>query len=241
MALWHEIIHNPNDIADSYERLWREQQGRAREFYDQVRDEFNRTKRPDCLLYLLARCVKASVRYNAKGEFNQSPDNRRLGRNPAQMRDDIFTVSNLFRGRTTITSEDYRDILKVVTSNDLVYMDPPYQGVCSNGDPRYYGGVGFQELVCTLEDLVSRQALFILSYDGRTGEKTYGQELPSELGVRKIEVQAGRSAQSTLLGESEITYESIYLSVALIDRLGIPSDRLATALIPQRATQLAFL
>ncbi len=241
MALWHEIIHNPNDIADSYERLWREQQGRAREFYDQVRDEFNRTKRPDCLLYLLARCVKASVRYNAKGEFNQSPDNRRLGRNPAQMRDDIFTVSNLFRGRTTITSEDYRDILKVVTSNDLVYMDPPYQGVCSNGDPRYYGGVGFQELVCALEDLVSRQALFILSYDGRTGEKTYGQELPSELGVRKIEVQAGRSAQSTLLGGSEITYESIYLSVALIDRLGIPSDRLATALIPQRATQLAFL
>jgi len=241
MALWHEIIHNPSGIADGYERLWREQQGRAREFYDQVRDEFNRTKRPDCLLYLLARCVKASVRYNMKGEFNQSPDNRRLGRNPGQMRDDIFAVANLLRDRTTITSEDYRDILKAITSNDLVYMDPPYQGVCSNGDPRYYGEVGFQALVCTLEDLVSRKALFILSYDGRTGEKTYGQELPSELGVRRIEVKAGRSTQSTLLGGSEITYESLYLSEALIDCLGVPPDRLATVLVAQRATQLALL
>jgi len=70
MALWHEIINNPQVIVESYERLWKEQQGKARQFYDYVRDEFNCTHRPDYLLYLLARCVKASVRYNPKGEFN---------------------------------------------------------------------------------------------------------------------------------------------------------------------------
>ena len=104
-ALWREIVNDPNDIADGYTRLWEKQQGKERGFYDFVRDQFNRTKRPDYLLYLLARCVKASVRYNAKGEFNQSPDNRRLGRNPEQMAEDIFTISNLFRGRAVITSD----------------------------------------------------------------------------------------------------------------------------------------
>ena len=49
-------------------------------------------QKPEYLLFLLAKCVKAAVRYNAKGEFNQSPDKRRLGRNPAMMRDDILGV-----------------------------------------------------------------------------------------------------------------------------------------------------
>src|SRR3972149_2904564 len=168
MSLWHEIIHNPKRIADSYGKLWNEQKGRERQFYDLIRDEFNETKRPDYLLYLLARCVKASVRYNSNGEFNQSPDNRRLGRNPDQMADDIFAVSNLFRGRTTASSEDYRQVLELASVQDLVYMDPPYQGVCGD-DPRYYSGIDFEEFMQALRNLTDRGVSFILSYDGRTG------------------------------------------------------------------------
>ena len=74
------MVNDPQGLMENYRRLWEKQQGQEREFYDFIRDEFNRTQRPDDLLYLLARCVKASVRYNSKGEFNQSPDNRRLGR-----------------------------------------------------------------------------------------------------------------------------------------------------------------
>jgi DNA adenine methylase len=76
-----------------------------------VRAEFNKTKRPDYLLYLLARCVKASVRYNANGDFNQSPDNRRLGRNPQQMMDDILFVSKLLFGKTTATIDVHKNRL----------------------------------------------------------------------------------------------------------------------------------
>jgi DNA adenine methylase len=93
MDLWHEIIHDPERISSSYEKLWNEQQGNEREFYDRVRDRFNKTEKPEFLLYLLARCVKASVRYNSSGEFNQSPDNRRKGRHPEKMRSDIFAVA----------------------------------------------------------------------------------------------------------------------------------------------------
>lgn len=238
MALWREIIYNPEGIADSYERLWKEQRTKERAFYNLIRDEFNSTRRPGHLLYLLARCVKASVRYNAKGEFNQSPDNRRKGRNPEQMRGDIFAASNLFRGRVTITTEDYREVLELVTRDDLVYMDPPYQGVCGDGDPRYYGGVEFEELVQTLENLNSHRIPFMLSYDGRTGQRKYGKELPPHLELLRVEVNAGRSTQSTLLGRSDLTFESIYLSGELIERLGISRDRLGIRLSIQRELPL---
>lgn len=241
MALWQEIINDPKGIAASYEKLWREQQGNPRQFYDYIRDEFNRTQRPDYLLYLLARCVKASIRYNPKGEFNQSPDNRRLGRDPKKMADDIFAVSYLFRGRTIITSKDYREILHAVTSRDLVYMDPPYQGVCESGDPRYYKGVVFQEFIQDLQYLNTQMVPFILSYDGRTGNKKFGRELPTELGLHRIEIKVGRSTQATLLGRNEITYESIYLSRALVEKLNVDQNELVRRIDMQQEVQLALI
>lgn len=222
IALWNEIINNPNDIAAQYERLWLEQQGNERKYYDVIRDNFNKTKRPDYLLYLLARCVKASVRYNANGDFNQSPDNRRLGRNPQQMKDDIVAVSKLLQSKTTLTSADYKEVLKKATSKDLVYMDPPYQGVCATGDPRYFSGIDFTEFMLELRKLNEKDVPFILSYDGRTGKKSYGQNLPEEFGMYRLEIEAGRSTQATLLGRDDVTFESVYLSKNLVEKLHLP-------------------
>ena len=238
MSLWQEIINNPQKITESYTQLWENQQGRAREYYNYVRDEFNTTHRPDYLLYLLARCVKASVRYNLQGEFNQSPDNRRLGRHPKRMAADIYAVLNLLQGRVTITSKDYKEILHLAGKRDLVYMDPPYQGVSENSDPRYYGGIDFEEFMQSLAELTSRDISFILSYDGHTGNKTYGRELPAELEMQHIEVNAGRSTQATLLGRKAITYESLYLSKALVARLGSSMHEVAEDLFKHPLQQL---
>jgi len=199
--------------------------GQERDFYDFVRDEFNRTQRSDYFLYLLARCVKASVRYNSRGKFNQSPDNRRKGREPKKMREDIFAVSALLKGKTEISSKDYKEVLATISERDLIYMDPPYQGVCRGRDPRYYGGVNFDEFVEQLRILAQNHMWFIVSYDGRRGHNKYGRELPPDIGYR-IEINAGRSTQSTLLGENKITYESLYLSEALLGSLDIPISKL---------------
>ena len=236
IALLDEIINNPKRIATQYESLWLEQQGNERSYYDIVRDNFNKTKRSDYLLYLLARCVKASVRYNANGDFNQSPDNRRLGRNPKQMKDDIFAVSKLLKSKTTLSSLDYKEVLKKATPKDLVYMDPPYQGVCATGDPRYFSGIDFDEFMQELEKLNERNIPFILSYDGRTGSKSYGQNLPDELGVCRLEIEAGRSTQSTLLGRKDVTFESVYLSNNLVGRLRLaPNEIIANHIVRQPA------
>lgn len=219
MDLWRMIINHPDRIAEQYKVLWEKQLDDPRSFYDKVRDQFNITGRPDYFLYLLARCVKASVRYNANGEFNQSPDNRRRGARPKTMRDMIFGASYLLKGKTTITSKNYRDVLSKARPTDLVYMDPPYQGVCRDRDTRYLTGVQFCEFVEALEYLNRRNIRYIVSYDGRTGNKIHGKLLPSDLNLTHVEVHAGRSSQATLLGRKDITVESLYLSPALADNL----------------------
>jgi len=221
MMLWNQIINQPEHLAKYYEQLWQAQQGRERRYYDLVRTRFNRTHQPYYFLYLLARCVKAAVRYNANGEFNQSPDNRRKGRQPTAMRSDIQKASALLKGKAQLHAGDYRSVLAQVMPGDVVYLDPPYQGVCANRDPRYIEGIKGDEFITELEHLNQRQIAFILSYDGRTGNKTFGRPLPVSLDLLQIELNAGRSSQATLLGREVITYESLYLSPALVKRIQV--------------------
>ncbi|MBV7338628.1 DNA adenine methylase [Chloroflexi bacterium TSY] len=167
MDLLELIINKPDVIAAKYEQLWTKQLGQERIFYDEVRTEFNKTGRPELFLYLLARCVKASVRYNSNGEFNQAPDNRRKGRQPNSMREEIFAVSQLLKDKTEITSRHFISTLDNLNpTSDIVYMDPPYQGTSGGRDSRYCSGIDVSALIDFISDLNAQNAMFILSYEG---------------------------------------------------------------------------
>jgi DNA adenine methylase len=217
--LWREIIDRPDELARQYAELWHAQLGRERAYYDTVRRKFNATHQPHYFLYLLARCVKAAVRYNQNGEFNNSPDNRRKGAQPDTMRRRICGASALLRQRTAVSAGDYRQVLEQCTAADLIYMDPPYQGVCRNQDSRYCPRFEHTEFCKSLADLNKRDCRFLVSYDGRMGEKVYGEPLPASLELLRMEICAGRSTQATLLGRDHQTYESLYVSPALAQEL----------------------
>lgn len=219
MRLWEEILNRPNELVDKYEILWNKQQYDKKEFFFKIRDEFNSSHKPHYLLYLLARIVKGSVRYSTDGKFNQSADNRRLGMRPNTMLQQIHGVSNLLSKKTTISADDFRDVLSFCNEQDLVYMDPPYQGTSFTLDDRYCGGLSFDEFVESLYMLNNNGIAYIISYDGKTGAKAHGKILPSKLKLKHIHIHAGRSSQATLLGNTEETVESLYISPALVDRL----------------------
>lgn len=223
--LWREIIDRPEKLADQYRELWQAQLGREREYYDGVRTKFNKNHEPRYFLYLLARCVKAAIRYNGDGEFNNSPDNRRKGAQPDTMQERIAGASELLRGRTEVSTCDYRDVLEKCTSVDLIYMDPPYQGVCKNRDNRYCPKIEHEEFCESLAALNGKGCMFVVSYDGRTGDKVYGEPMPESLNLVHIEVHAGRSTQATLLGRDHDTYESLYLSPALAKAISPKSKK----------------
>ena len=209
------IINRPSEIAGYYEKIWNQQHDDPIEHYYRVREDFNRTEDPRLFLYLLARCAKGSIRYNTEGLFNQSPDKRRHGTRPETMRENILGVSALLKGKSVISSFDYKDVLSNVNEDDVVYMDPPYQGVCGDRDSRYFSGISYEEFVAALSELNIRQIRYAVSYDGRTGNKTFGNRLPESLSLTLIELEAGRSSQATLLGRDAITVESLYLSPRL--------------------------
>jgi DNA adenine methylase len=214
------IVNQPENISDFYRATWRAEDEDALEHYYRIREDFNRTNDPKLLLYLLARCVKGSVRYNSEGLFNQSPDKRRLGTRPETMRENIMGVSLLMRGKAIVTAQDYRDVLANCRNDDVVYMDPPYQGVCGERDARYFSGILFDDFISSIDQLNSRGVRHIISYDGRLGDQVYGELLPDYLGLTLVELEAGRSSQATLLGREDVTHESLYLSRNLSGEVG---------------------
>lgn len=212
-------IETPTELLAEYNNVWNEQflfNGGSVEHYYAVREDFNNgNQSPANMLYLLARCVKGSVRYGVNGNFNQSPDKRRNGTSPNTLKPNIFAISYFLQGRTEFHSRDYREILEMARPGDIVYMDPPYQGVSNVRDSRYLSGIDFGEFVEAIESLNRRSVNFLISYDGKCGEKEYGKELPKELGLQKVLLKAGLSSQSILLGKKETTYEALYISPKL--------------------------
>ncbi|MEB3337432.1 MAG: DNA adenine methylase, partial [Leptolyngbyaceae bacterium] len=233
-------IERPDEIADSYLELWNEQHTNSVAHYFEVRSKFNETHDPKLFLYLLARCVKGSVRYNSEGLFNQSPDKRRKGTRPETMRKNIAGVSSLLKGKCKFTSLDYREVLEKVQEGDFIYMDPPYQGVCGNRDSRYLSGIDFDDFVLALEQLNQKRAAFAISYDGKLGDKAFGKVLPNSLNLERIEIEVGRSSQSTLLGKEETTIESLYLSPNLSRSL-VTTQISAISYLVRKPKQLTLL
>jgi DNA adenine methylase len=235
VELLSKAINSPQSLIENYSHIWNEQfeyEGGHIDHFYHIRELYNEGNHsPEIMLYLLARCVKGAVRYGRDGKFNQSPDKRRHGTNPKNIANSVNDVSLLLKGKTTFSALDYKTILESARPGDLVYMDPPYQGVSNTRDNRYLAGVEFDEFAKSIEILNHNEVDYIISYDGACGGKVYGEDLPTSLSCTKLLLNAGLSSQATLLGKRDTTYEALYLSSSLSNVI----DK-----IPALPTQLDF-
>jgi DNA adenine methylase len=141
------------------------------------------------------------------------------------MRRQIIGAHHLLQNRTEVRSADFRETLADADGGDVVYMDPPYQGISGGRDSRYVRGLAYHELIPALEELNAKGIPFLLSYDGSCGERTYGRPLPPELGLLRVLLVAGRSTQATLSGRAETTVESLYISPAACVAVALEDTR----------------
>ena len=220
--LMEECINNPLKLIDEYENIWNGQFAEGEnniDYFYKIREEFNKGKKDSArMLFLLARVVKGAVRYNSNGELNQSCDKRRYGTKPNVIANNALAISGLLKDKASFSN---KDVLSRAQKGDLVYMDPPYQGTSKRDntrDNRYIQGVEFDEFVEQLRELNDRDIDYIVSYDGKTGDKFIGKTLPKSLELTHVYINAGLSTQATLNGKNEITYESLYASKNLIKR-----------------------
>lgn len=215
VRLLESIVLAPNRTATRYRALWEGQRSGDAYYFNRIRRRYNERKDPVDLLYLICRCVKNAIRFNRSGDFTQSVDKRRLGMHPERMKKAVLGVSSILAGRTEFRVGDWRDTTRDASTDDFVYMDPPYLGTSIGRDKRYYQQLGQEELIVGLESFRQRNVPFALSYDGTTGGRTYGPPLPAALGLTRLLLKAGTSSQSTLVGRHEVTFESLYVTPGL--------------------------
>lgn len=229
IILLRAIVNEPGSTTNQYKILWDGQRHSNNEYFNSIRDRYNKKQHHVDLLYLICRCVKNAIRFNKCGHFTQSVDKRRLGMRPDKMRSAILGVSSILRGRVEFRVGDWLETTVDARPVDFLYMDPPYLGTSIGQDKRYHQQMMQNELVDGLENLMRRRVPFALSYDGTTGGRPYGPLLPESLGLTHLLLHAGTSAQATLVGRKEETVESLYLTPGL----ALPSGRLMSPMSTQ--------
>jgi DNA adenine methylase len=152
--------------------------------YYQIRDMFNELtdkKYSDALLYFFINKTAYSgmIRYNAKGEFNV-PYGRYANLNTSL----VTKAHNKLLTNTDIFNLDYSEIFDMVTENDFMFLDPPYDCVFSDyGNAEHKDGFNEEnhiELANKYKQLKCKALMVI----GRTPltEKLYGGMIVDEYG-----------------------------------------------------------
>lgn len=220
--LWLLIKENPKDLIEHYSSKWtilnseleelhrnnyttKDYKSIPKTYYD-IRDNFNSFPNPLDLNFILRTCVNGIVRFNTKGEFNNSFHLSRGGMNPKRFEKNVLIWHNRIKN-VEFLNQDYEVTIKSASSNDFVYLDPPYL----NSKNRYIDNLDFDRLIKNLEYMNSRGIKWALSFDGSRDNLSYDHFIPKELYKNKYSLENGISTmKNTLSKKKEYVLESLY-------------------------------
>ncbi len=206
--LWVLIQKNPNKLINFYRENWEKLQNQGHKFYYEVRTRFNDNQNPEDLFFLSRTCVNGLIRFNKEGKFNNSLHYTRKGIHPDRISKIIFEWSEKIK-QVNFEHSDYRETTKSATSEDLIYLDPPY----FNTKGRYFGKINYDEFILYLEDLNKKRINFVLSYDGMRGNNNYLKNLPKNLYKKHLFLTSGNSSFKKVMSKKcEEVKESVYLN-----------------------------
>lgn len=222
IELWLLIQRSPNLVVENYRAQWQavndELDGLDKnnlplnkplpEYYYQARDRFNRENNPLDLNFLMRTCVNGIVRFNDKGEFNNSFHLSRRGMDPARFKKVVSAWQQVIQG-VEFVCQDYAETLDRAVRGDFVYLDPPYAG----NKQRYAADLDLDRFFTELDKLNSRGVKWALSFDGRRGEQNLIHDVPKSIYKRHTLLLSGASAVNKVLnGPVQAVEESLYLN-----------------------------
>lgn len=205
--LWVNIKNNPDLVSNEYQYRWSALQSKGHlEFY-KIREDFNKSKNPFDFLFLSRTCVNGLIRYNHKGEFNNSLHHTRPGINPFSLAKIIHNWSGWIKN-TSFANIDYRETLGRAKKNDLVFLDPPYAGSHSQYFKQNFDYASFFN---ELETLNARGVYWVLTFDGVSGERKYLAHVPKDIYKEKLDLFTGKSTFSKVQNnKADRVIESVY-------------------------------
>lgn len=220
--LWKLIQKNPTLVIEDYKNKWtlldkeykqlqaanvKNKAGLPKIFYDS-RDNFNKTKDPLELNFIMRTCVNGIVRFNKEGEFNNSFHLSRQGMKPQEFEKNVNSWATVIKD-VQFVAQDYRETISQAKKGDFIYFDPPY----ADSKNRYIKNLDLTEFLQELEKLNSKGVSWALSFDGSRADTQYYSDLPKELFKRKLSLSNGASSVSNILNaKTEEVIESLYLN-----------------------------
>ena len=209
MELWHLIRNEPDSLSAGYRNYWHGLQKSGHLYYYEVRDFFNETRDPIAFLFLSRTCVNGLIRFNSKGEFNNSLHHTRPGIHPDRL-DSIIARWSKYVAPLNLATGDYKDILSLAQNGDFVFLDPPYVG----NKGRYLPGtIDFGEFVQTLGSLSSRGVMWMVTLDGSAGSRNYEELIPNLGATSSFHIGTGHSPFTRLMKSSlDVISESVHLN-----------------------------
>lgn len=101
-------------------------------YYKEMRKKLYETDDPLIFLFLNRSDFNGMIRFNKKGEFNVpfcKKVNRFSKSYVTKICNQVSAVAEIMKGKNwTFICGDWREVLKNTSSNDFVYLDPPYIG-----------------------------------------------------------------------------------------------------------------
>lgn len=207
--LWLNIKNYPELVAQEYTSRWEKMQKEGPDIYYQIRDSFNQTRNCYDFLFLTRTCVNGMIRYNERGEFNNSLHLSRPGINPESLKKILLQWSQSLKN-FDFYNIDYRDCLSAAKKGDFVFLDPPYGGTKDRYTKTEFN---LQDFYAELERLNSVGVKWMLTFDGTAGKRTYNFAPPSDLFKEHFFIHTGNSAFSRLMDKKmDEIQESVYLN-----------------------------
>lgn len=208
IAFWNLVKDEPGYLADAYRKRWQKLQDEGYTAYYAIRNSFNENHNPEDLLFLSRTCVNGLIRFNSQGYFNNSFHHTRKGIEPGRLEKIIQAWSKIIHNMSFIY-RDYAESIDDMKVGDIVYLDPPYFHTVG----RYYGGIDTERFFSFLDRLNSLDIRWMLSFDGKRGNKTYEVEFPKGLARRHVMIPSGNSSFRKVINQKiEPVTESLYLN-----------------------------
>jgi len=209
IELWNEIKTNPSLLSNQYNIMWHELNidndlERKKKYFNTIRERFNVWGNPEDFLFISRTTVNGLIRYNQKGEFNNSFHVTRNGIMPDKLEKLIFEWSDKIKDVEFIHC-DYREFNNF-NEDDFIYLDPPYAKTIG----RYFGKINYNELWDWMRKL---NCNYILSFDGMISDKDMTFNVPKDIYSKHIYLENGLSTfKKTQDKKNENVKESLYVS-----------------------------
>lgn len=208
IGLWKIIKQNPTEVSNEYRKRWNSLQKEGYTYFYKIRDQFNAEQSPLDFLFLTRTCVNGLIRYNKKGEFNNSLHHTRKGMRPDQLEKIIQQWADTVKPYKFL-KQSYEITTQQARGNDFIYLDPPY----FNTGTRYFGSINFDSFINYLSLLNKKRVKYALSFDGKRGDQSFIVEIPKKLYKRHVLLYSGNSTFGKVQnGKIEKVYESLYLN-----------------------------